>query len=170
MSLKNIVIIVLRLFSLYWLLTGIFMILTTVATMSSHPLINSEIWSFSTPVIMLFLGGWLFLLAQPIAHIVTPTTNDKLSLGGLSVFDLYCFAFTFLGLYFALSSIAKTFSWIHYFFIINHFYDGVDPSHHTSFYNLTESLITLVAGGMILIFAPRFARKLTELQHKQDNG
>jgi len=170
MSLKNIVIIVLRLFSLFWILSSIVLFIAAVATMRSHPFVNTDLWSFSTPSFLLFLGVWLFSLAKPIAHLVTPPPNEKLSLGGLSVYDLYSFAFTFLGLYFVLSSVAQTFSWLHYYFIVNHYYDGVDPTHHSTIYNLTEPLSTLIAGGVVLLFAPRFARKLTEIQHKYDQN
>ena len=134
--------------------------------LSPHP----NFWNYAAPVLLLILAAVIFLLSQPIARFVTPPSNEKLSLGGLSLYDLYCFAFTFLGLFFVLSSIANTLNWLHYFLLVSRIYNGNDPQQFTSFYKFTGPLITLISGGLVLIFAPRGARKLTEIQRRHDKN
>ncbi len=170
MSLKNIVVILLRLFSLYWLVSSISMFASVAATMMPYHSTHPNFWNYAAPVFLLILAVVVFLLALPIARFVTPPSNDKLSLGSLSLYELYCFSFTFLGLYFVLFSIANTFNWLHYFLLVSHCSNGSDPLQFASFYKLTGPLITLISGGLVLLFAPRCARKLSKIQHRYDQN
>ena len=45
--------------------------------------------------------------------------------------------------------------------------DG-DPKRSDAFYQITRPLITLLAGGASLSLAPRLARKLTDIQRKNE--
>ena len=86
------------------------------------------------------------------------------NLGSLSRTDLYGFAFVFLGLFFILSSFADIINWIHYFTLSRE-----DPRHDPriqSFYQLTRPFLTLAAGLISLLGAPRWTKKLVSRDQK----
>jgi len=168
MPLTSIVTIVLRLFSLSWLVQGITMFASAAAAMTPHSSAHPNYWNYAAALLLCLAALGLFVLSHPIARIVTPPPNPEISLGGLSQYDLYCFAFTFLGLYFVLSSIADSLNWLHYFFVVARTTHENDPQRETAFYRLARPLTTLVAGGATLLFAPRCARKLTAIQRNHE--
>ena len=168
MPLSSILIIVLRLFSLVWLVQGVAMFATATAAVVQYPSGHRYYWGYAAPVLELVIAAVTFILSARIARLVTPPPDPSVSLGGLSQFDLYCFAFTFLGLYFVLSSIANALNWLHYFLVLAGSTPERDPQRQTSFYQLTAPLITLIAGGASLLFAPRCARKLTQIQRRNE--
>jgi hypothetical protein len=111
------------------------------------------------------VGTWL--LAPALARLVTPRPDSTVSVGGLTRYDLYCFAFVFLGLYFFLSSVGNTINWLHaYAFLAS----NAPQVPRNSFYELTRALITCVAGGVCIVFASRLAKKLTDSQRKYEVG
>ncbi len=168
MPLNSIVTIVLRLFSLSWFVQGLSMFASVTAAMAPYPSRQTSYGNYGPSLIMLLAAVAMFFLSQAIARLVTPRTSPELSLGGLSQYDLYCFAFTFLGLYFVLSSVANTLNWLHYFFLVARAAHENDPQRETAFYQLTQPLITLLTGGASLLFAPLCARRLTNIQRKHE--
>lgn len=166
MTLKHITVIVLRLFSLYWFVSSVGLFASVAATLMPTSSATQLLWCFAAPMVLFILAVVVFLLSYPIARFVTPPSNDTLSLQGLSLYQLYCFAFTFLGLYFVLSSVADSLNWLHYFFIVNHTSQGIAAESFTGYYKLSRSLITLIAGGLVIIAAPRCAGKLAEIQSR----
>jgi len=168
MPLSSIVTIVIRLFALNWIVGGIITFASLVREITRYWSTSPNYWGLLYPAVMLAIGVLFFMWSQLVARIVTPRSNPEVNLGGLTQYDLYCFAFTFLGLYFVLSSIAETLNWLHYsFLVVRDTHEG-NPQRADSFYQLTRPLITLLAGGASLMFAPRFARKLTSVQLKND--
>ncbi len=167
MPLTAIVTIVLRIFSLLWLVDGILQFIN-VAQMPSHfPERHVSILVIAVPLIYLACAFFTFLFSHPIARIVTPPPNAEVNLGTLTRYDLYCFAFTFLGLYFFLSSIADALNWLHIYIITAQHTHEPDPQRSQTFYRLTRPLITALVGLATLVLAPRLAHKLTTVQQKQ---
>jgi hypothetical protein len=166
MPLSSIVTVVLRLFSFFWLIEGVAMFASAAATVA--PPAYTNYWAYLPALVMVCAAAVIFIFSTPLARLATPPPNPSISLGSLSPFDLYCFAFTFLGLYFVLSSLANTLNWAHYFVILARRTPEQDPPRETSFDQLTAPRITLVAGGASLLFAPRCARKLMQLQAKHE--
>jgi hypothetical protein len=168
MPLNSIVTIVLRLFSLHWLIQGIILLPQAIqATRDSWPYSPSFIM-FAQPIVVLVLAVGLFWWSDLVGRIVTPRPVPEVQLGGLSLYDLYCFAFTFLGLYLALTNAARTLNWLHYYLTLVSDTEAGDQNREQGFYGLAEPLITFLAGLACLLFAPRFARKLASLQHNAD--
>jgi hypothetical protein len=165
MPLTGIVTIVFRIYSLIWLVDGIIRLLTVVSTSQSSHTIHVL---FLEPAIFILGALVVFTLSQPIAGIVTPPPNAEVNVGRLSNYDLYCFAFTFLGLNFVLSSVASMINAIHYYFVVVHSTHDGDQKQADSFYRMTRPLLTMAAGFISLLFAPRFARKLAAVQRKYD--
>lgn len=169
MQLSSIVTIVLRLFSLLWLLTGIIMFATVAGTMNEFWTVHRSFGTFVPSILEFSAAVLLFLFSERLARIVTPPPNPEINLAGLSQYDLYCFAFTFLGLYFVLSSIADSINWLHYAVLIGRRTHENDPQREQALYKLARPLITLIAGGASLLFAPRCARKLTKIQRTEES-
>ena len=167
MPLPSIVTVVLRLFSLNWFLQGLIM-----ASSAFRYGDRQQLHSFAAftgvpaPLITLVAAVGLFYWSGTIARIVTPKPGPEINLGGLAQYDLYCFAFTFLGLYFVLSSVADTFNWLHYTFLLIRDPHATDAQRTDTLYGLATPLITLLFGGASMLFAGRCARRLAEIQRK----
>ena len=167
MPLSSIVTIVLRIFALSWMVTGLIQLLWVFQ--SSRPLWSSERgFSIFLPALgQIILGVLLAMWSRTISRAVTPKPDAEVQMGGLTAYDLYCFAFTFLGLYFVLSSIGGVINWGHYMLMDAQRDSMTEDPDALNFYGLTQQLITLLAGGACLIGAPRFARKLGAAQKKE---
>jgi hypothetical protein len=116
-------------------------------------------------VVLVILAIFLWIVAPPVARFVSRDFDTTVSVGSLSRSDLYSFAFVFLGLFFILSSFADVINWIHYFTLSHE-----DPRHDPriqSFYQLTRPCLTLAAGLVSLLGAPRWTKKL--LSRDQDS-
>jgi len=171
MPLTGIVTIVLRIFSLVWLVNGIVQLVSLTQLTMPFETRHMSIWVFSVPLAYLVWALIVFVLSHPIARFVTPPPNAEVNFGTLTRYDLYCFAFTFLGLYFVLSSFGEAFNWLHYYIVTAQQKTPLGGEKHAaSFYQLTRPLLTLGAGLVALVLAPRLARKLTAVQAKQDAG
>jgi hypothetical protein len=88
----------------------------------------------------------------------------------LTRYDLYCFAFVFLGLYFVLSSTGQAINWTYYFAVTARDTPQNDPERLSSFYRLTQNLIPVVAGSVCIATASRFAKKLTVAQRNYEEA
>ena len=159
MPLSSIVVIVARLFAINWLLQAFALIASALATPSVQERSTSTLLLTCSPGLLLFiLGVFLWILAPAVARLVSRGFDATLSVGGLSRTDLYSFAFVFLGLFFILSSVADVINWVHYF--------TVSPDAPTrdpriqNFYDLIRPCLTLAAGLVCLLGAPRWTEKL----------
>lgn len=164
MPLNSIVAVVMRLFALSWLVQGITGTASVFASEALYPSSHMNYWNYAVSGWLLIIATAAWFLAQPVAWLVTPPSDANLDLGGLSRQDLYCFAFVFLGLYFVLSSLANTINWTHHYTAIAKVTSEADRQRQSSFYELTQPLITLIAGAVCLLFAPRIVQRLTRLQ------
>jgi hypothetical protein len=169
MPLTGIVTIVLRIFSLLWLVNAIVQFVSLAHVAAPFETRHTSIWIYAVPIAYLLCAFFVFVLSHPIARLVTPPPNAEMNLATLTRYDLYCFAFTFLGLHFFLSSFGESLNRLHYYVITAQLttHEGIEK-HAASFYPLTRPLLTLVAGLATLLLAPRLARKLTTLQQKQE--
>ena len=163
MLISTITLLVVRLFSLQWFIQG----LSLLAIAFSEPTDSSN-RSFialrylpSFLVIILAVVAWF---AAPLLSRVIPGKHDaSIPVSGLSLRDLYAFAFVFLGLYFALSSLADVLNWLHYCLTLAAAHD-FDPERKKSLYGLSRPLITFVAGLICLFFGRTWAGKLSDHQ------
>jgi len=170
MPLSSIVTVILRLFAVHWFLQGIISFVSIVKELSRAWGFQAGYWALLYPAVLLALSIGLFLWSKLLARIVTPRPDPEVALGGLTQYDLYCFAFTFLGLYFVLSSIADTLNWLHYGFMVARGTNDGDAKRADALYQITRPLITLLAGGVSLCLASRLAHRLTAIQRKNDAG
>jgi hypothetical protein len=170
MTLNQIVVVIIRLCGVGWLIRALDLFFETALMRGSFESAQRVPFhlAYGSPisVLALALGAWF--LAEPIARLVVPPRATSATLTGLSVFDLYRFAFVLMGLYYVLASFAPLLNWLHYFLTIAPTVPENDPHRMDTVYQVTQPLITLAAGCVCLLFAPQCARKLEGIQCKLD--
>ncbi len=168
MPLNDIVAIVLRLFSVSWLVQGLTGLAAMAAAFASIPSPYSSPWNYAGPVFLVTVAVATWFLAPGLARLVTPRPEASIELRGLTRYDLYCFAFVFLGSYFVLSSAANAINSTHFYLFLSRTVPQADPQRQTSFYELTQPLITCVAGGLCIAFASRLSKRLLIAERKYE--
>ena len=159
--------ILLRLFALNWFLTGIIQI-ASVAFLSGRG--SFYFYSLLPSLIYIIAGVTFWIVAPGLARLLAKRNDGEFTLAGVTERQLFSTAFLALGLYFALNSFAKVFSWIH-FFTINKSPDyGFHHEQAPSYYELTEGLLTLAAGIALILTAQTWARKLTRKPNSEQSG
>ncbi|CAN5401241.1 hypothetical protein BH09VER1_BH09VER1_09120 [soil metagenome] len=168
MPLNSIAVIVLRLFALNWLLhdIGLWALAVQQSLSGSRP--PYLLAAFFLPALLLLVASAiLWLLAPRIARLVSPSPDAAVALSSLTRYDLYCFGFVFLGLYFVLSSFAEVINWTHYFATVAHNAKVPDQElQKQNFYQLTRPGLTFVGGLISLFGASRWAKKLVRREEK----
>lgn len=158
--------ILLRLFALQWILTSFAQIGSAVFLSESSPL---EAY-FILPASIYFVAGIIvWFLAPFLCRLLTTGIDQKVTLDGVTLRQLYATTFIGLGTYFVLNSFANVFSWVH-FFIVNKspeygFYKESSPS----YYDLTEGILTLLAGAALIGTARVWAKKLTHSKGRSES-
>lgn len=173
MPLRNIVVIVLRLFAILDIFSGfVGMAFISPSLKLTAP---GALLQLSSVGVYFIFGIILFWLAPGIARLVTPKPDVEINTAGLTLKNLYCFAFVFLGLYFALTAISGTLYWLYRYAdlilqptYLQQFTTSIDPRLTTIKENLVRPGITFLAGLICLIFAAPFSRALARLQQKYD--
>ena len=165
MPLSSIVVIVVRLFALNWLLHALALIASAMAVPLPSKYVGSAILIHYGPAVLLIIFTvLLWILASALARLVSRGFDTTVSVGSLSRSDLYSFAFVFLGLFFILSSFADVINWIHYFTV---WHEGPETRPYMrSLYDVTRPCLTLVAGLVSLLGAPRWTKKLVAYDQK----
>ena len=170
MPLTNIVTIVLRLFSLSWLVQAIVSAVGIAAATAPYGSASPIPWylNYGAAGAYFVMAVAVWLNSPLVSRIVTPRPDTTVSIGGLTRYDLYCFAFVFIGLYFILSSIGSAINWIHYYAASAKNAPQNDPERISAFYQLTQALVPLLAGVTSIAMASRLAKKLTVSQRKYE--
>lgn len=161
MLISTIVLLIVRLFSLQWLIQGFGMLAVAFLEVSYARGSNGGVLDF-VPSLLAILLAVLAWFAAPLLSRLIPGRHDaSIPISGLSLRDLYAFAFVFLGLYFALSSLGNVLNWLHYYFTVAVAHD-FDPERRNALYALSRPLITLIAGLICLFSGRRWAAKLAD--------
>lgn len=166
MPLKSIVVVILRLYAIqqtvYGLLSLIGAMRAEVGTFHS----TENYMIYIIPLMSLALAGIIYFAAPLLSGLVAKDYDSNVNLSGLSLQDLYCFAFVFLGLSFILGAIGPIFNWLHYWFVIGaSSISESDQNMTKSFYTLSQYGIQIAAGFFSVIYARRFAKKLSEIKN-----
>ncbi len=169
MPLSSIVLIVVRLFALNWLLQAVALIATAIAVpLPGSHYASAVLVHYGPAAVLAIIAIFLWMLAPAVARFVSRGFDASVNMGSLSRSDLYSFAFVFLGLFFILSSFADVINWIHYFAVspedLRH-----DPRVQ-NFYKLTRPCLTLAAGLVSLLGAPRWTKRLVSRDRKSEAG
>jgi len=118
--------------------------------------------SVAIPIFAVVLAVAFWQLAPWLARVLLGQRDASVSLAGLCLEDLYRFAFVFLGLYFALSSLAPTITWAHYNFLVAAKSVAPYVGERRSLYYLLEPAITFAAGLTCMLKGSLWASKLAQ--------
>ena len=163
MPLSSIVVIVIRLFALNWVLHALALAAYPLP-LSHESFVSIILLHYGPTVLLIILAVGLWMVAPTVARFVSRGFDACVNVGSLSRTDLYSFAFVFLGLFFILSSFADVINWIHYFTLSRE--DPRNDPRIQSFYQLTRPFLTLAAGLISLLGAPRWTKKLVSRDQK----
>jgi hypothetical protein len=167
MLISTIVLIVVRLFSVSWLVQGLSMLAVAFGGFFKTDSANNGYFVIATflPSLGLITSSIVTWIISPfLARLIAGKHDAPVTVPSLSLLDLYSFAFVFLGLYFVLSSLGNVFNWAFYWFVINASHGDFDPEQKRSFYELSRYIVTLLAGFICLLSGRKWAKKLHDKQ------
>ena len=170
MPLSSITHILLKIFALKLFISGVIQLLSVVVTSS----IGDGVYSFFyyAPSLVYFIAGIIVWFAAPkLSRLFTKNNDGEFNLEGVTLEMLFSTSFVAIGLYFALDSFAKVFNWMHFFTLYKSEDYGFHQEEGPSYYDLTESALTFIA-GITLIFTARIwsAKLCKNKQSEQDSA
>ena len=168
MPLTALVTIVLRLFAIYYTITGLISVTSAIARSVNRWAGSTQDGGLFLACVPLLVAVGLFLWSRPIAKWVTPRDAEPLQFGPVTRRDMARFGFTILGLYFVVASLPALVNWMHHYIVTAQTTDASDPTRMEAFYGFTEMLVMFLAGAVTLLFAPHFSRKLTAFHDRME--
>lgn len=159
MPLRVIVLVLVRLECVYLVVYGLGLFLQAMLGTVRRGAFEGSV-GFGMPIVTLVVAFVLWQVGPGFARFILGTDDAPVSMGGLSLEDLYRFAFVFLGLYFALSSLAPALTWAHYTFSVAASTPSRNLEQERSLYSLFIPLITLGAGVACMLKGRLWTRKL----------
>jgi len=166
MLISTIVLIVLRLFSVQWLVQGLTMLVVAISGLSEIDQVHSGgmvAVRIIPSIFALALSVVAWLVSPFLSRLIAGKYNAPVTFSLVSLQDLYAFAFVFLGLYFVLSSLGDSLNWLQYWFYFTASHGDSDPERKKSFYGLSRPLITLVAGFLCILSGRKWAKRLHDV-------
>jgi hypothetical protein len=160
MLISSIVLIVLRLFSIQWLLEGLALLPPAVFGLQRHGT-NYPGMELIPAISMLLASVVAWCAAPALARRIAGQNDATVSVPVPPLRELYVFAFVFLGLYFAIRSIGDVAFYFHYALVTAATAGDFSPERQQSGSELVRSLITLVGGALCIIFRNIWAGKLS---------
>ncbi len=149
--------ILLRLFALNWFVMGLTQVVSVILTIRAEYFKTSYL---TQGVLSLVAGIVLWFIAPRLSRFLARGDDGEVNLKGLSDQQLYTSVFLGLGLYFTLSHFGEAFSWIHFFAVNESAEPGFRINERPSYYDLSETVMTLAAGIFLICTCKTWARKL----------
>jgi hypothetical protein len=174
MPLKTLVVIALRLYAMYWLVEGLSTSVIYFPTfwefmLKVSPDGISALYSFFViPPSMLAFAAILWAFSSRLSSQVTKGHDTELAFTSLSKEDLYRFAFVFLGLFFALSSIYSIVQTGYQFFAFGFPLPDNNPGKGRYLWPFLGHTFTLIAGFGCVFGARIWTNKLIRLENKHE--
>jgi hypothetical protein len=159
MLLSAIALLVVRLYCLLWLLQGIAMLVAEIDDNMSGSFI---LLRFLPSVVTFVFSVVTWLIAPWLARFISRPRDTVVAVPGLSREDLFAGIFVLLGLYFVLGSLGDCLNGFHYFLWANGGNLPLGSAQPASYYVLSRSVITLIAGLACIVYNRRFAGKLNQ--------
>lgn len=154
---STVTLIVLRLFSIKWLLDGLIMLVYAIFE-PSHRGTGVDGLNFVVSIVTVLLAVVVWFVAPLLARLVAGKPDAPVSAPVPPLRELYAFAFVLVGLYFVLTSVGEVLVWFRYSMISPLPPGALDPGRD----RFARALITLVAGAICIIFRTTWAGKLSE--------
>jgi hypothetical protein len=157
MPISSIAQVLLRLFALGWMITGVIQFVSLVLFGSIG---GSSLFAVAPGLVYIVAGLIFWFLAPWISRLLAKGSDGEMTLEGVTEVTLFGAVLLGLGMYFVLSSFAVVISWVH-FFTINKSPDyGFHQESGPSYYDLSEAVLMLAAGVALVFTARKFAAKL----------
>lgn len=167
MPVSSLAAILLRLYSLSMGLTGL---VQTLGCLFSPDVSISDYAVYITALLSLVVGGLLWFLARPLSRLLAGRKEEAVRLEGVTEEQLHSTAFLGIGLWFALSSFAEVFNWIHHFVVIRSFPSSSTDEEGHVFYEFTGDLLTFAAGLLLVFTCRTWAAKLAKQRRRTQEG
>lgn len=164
MKLSLMTVVVLRLFSIYWLANALISGLAVMPfALQRHGVVSSRLVEtlvqFSIPGTYAILAVLIWLVADKVAGAVVGGNDPELHAPGIDASNLYALGFVVVGLVFFLSYLGSMVGWLHY---IGTTPDSplLDGRSGISPYEVLSQTLPCAGGLGAVILAPRLGRSL----------
>jgi hypothetical protein len=156
MNLQSLVVVVLRLMALDFLLRVVAQltpqVLQYLRWYQRSPLENSAgVLPWFVLGGLVASGVLLWLLALPIARLVTRRVPQEVCLGALTLADCYSVAFIGVGLLYTANGLPQVLSWGHYLFKTAASTSGGSWKEQVNFYQVWQAFIPFVVGVLLFV-------------------
>jgi hypothetical protein len=171
MPLKTLVVIALRLYTIYWLVQGIAQCVVLIPVFmgfASHGISPPDYVYFVSLLWIFFVAGVLWFSAFRLSSQVTKGHDTELVFTSLTKGDLYRFAFVFLGVFFALSSIFSVLQTGYQFFAFDFPQPANNPEKGRYLWPFLGHAFTMIAGFACVFGARKWTNKLIRLENKHE--
>lgn len=151
--------IILRLFALFWFLTGSIHFISSFFADQR----NQGYWFFLIPgIAMLVISVILWMAAPFLGKLICGSDDEANVLREISYQQFLTAMLVGLGVYFCLSSFGGIFNWLH-FFAIERSNPGILPEGLSRrYYNLTKDAVTFGAGVFVIATARKWSGRLSK--------
>lgn len=149
--------ILLRLFALNWLLTGLVQVASVAFTFGQS---HFSLFYLAPGVVYFVAGLGVWMISPKLTRFLVRPNDGEFNLNGVTEQQLYAAVFLGLGLYFTLTSFGGAFGWMHFLVVNESLSDGFDKTKRPSYYDMSETMMTLAAGLFLAFSCKTWARKL----------
>ena len=173
MKSSTIVTIVLRLFAIQWVVTGVVGVLGILGYSTAFPS-DSEarvvywLQMLAGPVCYIFLASAAWFFALLVAKRVVPISDPELGMVSVSARDLYGLGILVVGITAFLTHLAPMLNWVHYL-VINRAGDALMRGRNgLSFYDVTKEMIPCIGGAILAFSSPKIGSRLARAEKIQE--
>jgi len=159
MPASTIAAVLLRLFALNFVLKGTLEVIGAFAFTGGWA--SGGIQPAAIGVIQIIFGIVFWWTAPRFSRFLAGRSEDPVQLMGVTEEQLYATTFLGVGLWFALSSFAGVFNWIHYFAVNRPSEQDSSTGEEANVYAFMESLFPLAAGLVLIFTCKTWAAKVT---------
>jgi hypothetical protein len=163
MRLREIVTVAIRILAINLGLESVTFLLKALAGYHADPSSRNAFPIFAIAAVITCL---LWLSSGSLARFITRGQDSTLDCGGLTLADLYAFAFLIAGLYFAVDSLGPSLTWLHYSLRQSSAAAPISLEQKANFYTLFKYLLRLLLGLALIFNGRKFTAKLIKRQNE----
>ncbi len=174
MNIKSLIVVVLRLMALNFLIQ-VAVQLTPQVLQYLRLYERSPLHDSPSVLPWLVLGALvvsavlLWVLALPIARLVTRQVTQELSFGAMSLVDCYSIAFIGVGLFYIASHLPQVLNWSHYLFKAAATSSGDSWKEGIQGYDVSQAFIPFIVGIVLFVNGRSWAVALVRRQEKAES-
>lgn len=171
MRVSYVVAIVLRLFSIYWIVTAAVGILGGTGSILSMWIPGDR---HALPLFIYLLGpafyvvlaGVAWFAAGRISRVVVGSEDREIGLHQIQPQDLYTFGLLIVGTIYFLGNFAQVFNWVHYLMFNREGQSLFKTDGQSPLYKISNTILPCVGGATLACISPKLGRRLASF-HQQ---